>query len=226
MARTPLSMEPTGWFQVAWSPEIAVGDVHTMKYFSRDGRVALRVGKGVGFRRVLRASRCPPGPRRPRRGENLVCPFHGWEWNNQGRNVCIPEKHPNRGRRIRSYPTVERNRAVWIWFDVDGRPPLPEVPTCSPTSTTTRPPTTTTSPIPLPPSFRPGLAIHPVRDGERCRLRALQVRAQDTVHARVHPSRLRRPRLASISRSRSRKVRRWSRPPAASNPSTPGSAAR
>ena len=28
MAKPPLSMKPTGWFQVAWSDEIAVGDVH------------------------------------------------------------------------------------------------------------------------------------------------------------------------------------------------------
>ena len=28
MAKPPLSMKPTGWFQVAWSDEIGVGDVH------------------------------------------------------------------------------------------------------------------------------------------------------------------------------------------------------
>jgi phenylpropionate dioxygenase-like ring-hydroxylating dioxygenase large terminal subunit len=62
-------------------------------------------------------------------GENLVCPFHGWEWNREGRNVCIPyEKHPNRGRRIRSYPVVERNQAVWIWHDVERREPYFDVP--------------------------------------------------------------------------------------------------
>ncbi len=29
-------MKPTGWFQVAWSDEIGVGDVHTMKYFDQE----------------------------------------------------------------------------------------------------------------------------------------------------------------------------------------------
>ena len=29
-------MKPTGWFQVAWSDEVGVGDVHRMKYFDRD----------------------------------------------------------------------------------------------------------------------------------------------------------------------------------------------
>ena len=130
MAQTPLSMEPTGWYQVAWSNEIAIGDVHTMKYFSRDmvawrsasGRLSVfdayceHLGAHLGY-----------GGRVD--GENLVCPFHGWQWNEQGRNVCIPyEKRPNKGRRIRSYPVVERNHAVWIWFDVDSRPPYFEVP--------------------------------------------------------------------------------------------------
>ena len=36
MAKPPLSMKPTGWFQVAWSDEIGVGDVHTMKYFDQE----------------------------------------------------------------------------------------------------------------------------------------------------------------------------------------------
>ena len=41
MAKPPLSMKPTGWFQVAWSDEIGVGDVHRMKYFDqRHGRLA------------------------------------------------------------------------------------------------------------------------------------------------------------------------------------------
>ena len=36
MAKPPLSMKPTGWFQVAWSDEIKAGDVHKMLYFSQE----------------------------------------------------------------------------------------------------------------------------------------------------------------------------------------------
>ncbi len=36
MPKPPLSMKPTGWFQVAWSDEIAIGAVHTMTYFGQD----------------------------------------------------------------------------------------------------------------------------------------------------------------------------------------------
>ncbi len=31
-----LPMNPTGWFQVAWSHEVGVGQVHRMHYFGRD----------------------------------------------------------------------------------------------------------------------------------------------------------------------------------------------
>ena len=62
-------------------------------------------------------------------GEVLQCPFHGWQWNHEGRNVCIPyQDRPNRGRRIRTYPTVERNESVYIWHDVDRRDPFFEAP--------------------------------------------------------------------------------------------------
>ena len=62
-------------------------------------------------------------------GEVIQCPFHGWQWNHEGRNVCIPyESRPNRGRRMRTYPVTERNESVYIWHDVDGREPYFDVP--------------------------------------------------------------------------------------------------
>ena len=36
MAKPPLSMKPTGWFQVALSDVIGVGDVHKIKYFDQE----------------------------------------------------------------------------------------------------------------------------------------------------------------------------------------------
>ncbi|MGB3474658.1 MAG: Rieske 2Fe-2S domain-containing protein [Mycobacterium sp.] len=125
MAKPPLSMNPTGWFQVAWSDEIGVGDVHTMKYFGREmaawraesGQLTVmnayceHLGAHLGYGGTVH-------------GEVLQCPFHGWQWNSQGRNVCIPyQDKPNRGRRITTYPVVERNESVYIWNDAHGRAP-------------------------------------------------------------------------------------------------------
>jgi 3-ketosteroid 9alpha-monooxygenase subunit A len=130
MAKPPLSMTPTGWFQVAWSDEIAVGDVHRMKYFNRE-LVAWRTGSG---RLTVMDAYCEHlgahlGYGGHVVGEVLQCPFHGWQWNGDGRNVCIPyEDRPNRGRRIRTFPVVERNDSVYIWHDVDGRAPYFDAP--------------------------------------------------------------------------------------------------
>ena len=130
MAKPPLSMKPTGWFQVAWSDEVAVGDVHAMKYFDQEmiawraesGQLTVmnayceHLGAHLGFGGSVK-------------GEVLQCPFHGWQWNQQGRNVCIPyEERPNRGRRIRTYPVVERNESMYIWHDVDSRDPFFDAP--------------------------------------------------------------------------------------------------
>ena len=63
-----LSMTPTGWFQVAWSGEIGIGQVHRMHYFDRE-LVAWRAQSGR--RTVMDATvntSARTGPRRPRRG--------------------------------------------------------------------------------------------------------------------------------------------------------------
>jgi 3-ketosteroid 9alpha-monooxygenase subunit A len=130
MAKPPLSMTPTGWFQVAWSAEVGVGDVHRMRYFDHDlvawrgesGSVTVmdaycqHLGAHLGYGGTVIEDR-------------IQCPFHGWEWNAAGRNVCIPyEEHPNRGRKIKTFPTVERNEAIYIWHDCERRQPYFDVP--------------------------------------------------------------------------------------------------
>ena len=123
-------MKPTGWFQVAWSDEIAAGQVHKMKYFDQE-MVAWRAGSGQltvmnAFCEHLGAHLGYGGKVV---GDVLQCGFHGWQWNQEGRNVCIPyQDRPNRGRRIGTYPVVERNEAVYIWHDVDGRAPYYDAP--------------------------------------------------------------------------------------------------
>jgi phenylpropionate dioxygenase-like ring-hydroxylating dioxygenase large terminal subunit len=118
-------MKPTGWFQVAWSDEIGVGEVRRMTYFDQE-MVAWRAESGQltvmnAFCEHLGAHLGFGGKVV---GEVLQCGFHGWQWSQEGRNVCIPyQDRPNRGRRIGTYPVVECNEAVYIWHDVEGREP-------------------------------------------------------------------------------------------------------
>lgn len=130
-ARTAtLSMRPTGWFQVAWSDDISAGQVRRLKYFGKE-LVGWRSASGQvtvmdAYCEHLGAHLGHGGHVD---GEAIECPFHGWQWNHEGRNVCIPyEKHPNRGRRIRTYPVVERNDSIYMWHDSEGREPYFDAP--------------------------------------------------------------------------------------------------
>jgi len=153
-------MKPTGWFQVAWSTEIGCGDIRRMKYFDREliawrsqsGTVTVmdayceHLGAHLGYGgEVL--------------GEVIQCPFHGWQWNQQGRNVCIPyEDRPNRGRRIRTFPVIERNESVYIWHDVAGREPFFDVPDVFASFGDS---VGADDYYPMVTLFRPGLELHP-----------------------------------------------------------------
>lgn len=122
-------MNPTGWFQVAWSSDVAIGQVIPLTYFGtelvafrgRDGAVSVldahcqHLGAHLGRGCVVE--------------KGIQCPFHGWVWDGNGRNVEIPyEAKPNRIRRVRSWPVTERNDSLYVWHDAERRQPQWEVP--------------------------------------------------------------------------------------------------
>jgi 3-ketosteroid 9alpha-monooxygenase subunit A len=125
-----LSLDVTGWFQVAWSADIAVGQVVPLHYFGRDLVAYRSTGSEVRVHdrhcRHLGASLAHGGTVVE---EGIRCPFHGWVWAPDGRNVCIPyQDRPNKARRLGTWPVTERNEAVYIWHDIAGREPYWEVP--------------------------------------------------------------------------------------------------
>lgn len=126
--RFPLPI-PTGWFAVAWSDDLAAGEVRALHCFARD-LVLFRAEGGAA--RVLDAF-CPHlgahlGAGRVA-GETIVCPFHAWAWDGDGRCAGIPyaKTIPPKAR-IRSWPVAEHSGAIFVWHDVEGRPPSFEVP--------------------------------------------------------------------------------------------------
>ena len=124
------SMLPTGWFQVAWSADLAVGDVQPMHYFGRDLVLFRELN---GRPRVLNSHCQHLGASLAHGGcvveDGIQCPFHGWVWNGDGRNVRIPyEDRPNRGRRVGAYSVAELNDSIYLWHDAAGRDPSWEAP--------------------------------------------------------------------------------------------------
>jgi nitrite reductase/ring-hydroxylating ferredoxin subunit len=131
--RFPFADYPKGWFQVAYSRDIAVGDVASLHYFG--SRLICYRGES-GAVHVLDAY-CPHlgadiAVGGTVREDCVVCPFHGWKFNGQGANVEIPyTRAPNRVAKLRSWPTVERAGIVFVWYAPDGTAPeweLPEIP--------------------------------------------------------------------------------------------------
>jgi len=120
---------PRGWYQVAYSDELAAGDVRPMEYFDRE-LVLFRTESG---RAVVLDAYCPHlgahlGHGGAVEGEHLRCPFHAWRFDGRGRCVGIPysERTPERAR-LRSWPCVERNGMVMVWYGEEGVPPQWEV---------------------------------------------------------------------------------------------------
>ncbi len=124
---------PNGWFIVARSDEVATGETLPLHYFGKD-LVLMRTESNAA--RVLGAYCAHLGAHLgvggKVEGDNLRCPFHGWCYEAAtGRCVDIPygaaPAIPSQAR-VRAYPTVERNRMVWAWFHLEGKPPFYDVP--------------------------------------------------------------------------------------------------
>ncbi|MBJ7281792.1 MAG: aromatic ring-hydroxylating dioxygenase subunit alpha [Acidimicrobiia bacterium] len=121
---------PFGWFRVADSGDLNSGEVLTLRACGRelvvwrtdDGEAAcadafcphLGAHLGTGGRVV---------------GDSLVCPFHGWSFDTDGKNCDIPYSDRTNGRaRLLTHPVVERNGFVLSWIHPQGLAPTFEVP--------------------------------------------------------------------------------------------------
>ncbi|API59890.1 hypothetical protein BSL82_11870 [Tardibacter chloracetimidivorans] len=127
----PFSNRPVGWFQIGWSGEFAPGTAHPLRYFGHD-LVAFRTL--VGELSVL-DGHCPHlgahlGYGGKVKGDCVACPYHGWEWDTEGRNARIPYQDSPMKMSLRKWPVREQHGCVFMWHDPTGAPPrwaLPHV---------------------------------------------------------------------------------------------------
>jgi phenylpropionate dioxygenase-like ring-hydroxylating dioxygenase large terminal subunit len=127
--RSPFPV-PFGWFVVAWSNELAVGEVKPLEYWGEQ-LVVWRAEDGTpsvndAFCPHLGAHFAFGGSVQ---GNDLACPFHGWRFNSAGENTLIPySERINKKGCVRSYPTIERNGLVMAWYHPDAAEPMWEIP--------------------------------------------------------------------------------------------------
>lgn len=121
---------PFGWFALAWSHELAIGDVHPRRAFGRE----LVLWRDTAGDAHVHDAYCPHlGAHLGHGGRvvdlDLACPFHAWQFDAEGRNTCIPYSERTNGRaRLHPYPVVERNGMVMAWYHPDDAAPSWEVP--------------------------------------------------------------------------------------------------
>ena len=58
-------------------------------------------------------------------GDSIQCPYHGWEFDGEGRCRHIPAKadfHENQARNVPSYPVREQQGHIWVYTDTHSKP--------------------------------------------------------------------------------------------------------
>ena len=127
---------PNGWYAVAVSDELAIGEVKAVHYFGEE-LVVFRTESGEP---AVFGAYCPHlgahfGHGGRVEGEGLRCPFHGWRFGTDGGCREIPyAKRIPQGASADVYAAVERNGFIFAWHDPEGRDPwyeIPEVPEAS-----------------------------------------------------------------------------------------------
>ncbi|MEA5463978.1 aromatic ring-hydroxylating dioxygenase subunit alpha [Leptothoe sp. PORK10 BA2] len=129
-----VGINPNYWYPVFWADQLKPGDIVSVQVWES----SLAVYRDAHGTVNALADACPHKGVELHRGEvqgnNLVCPYHGWEFNGEGQCVSIPyfpkdQKLPC--AQARSYPTQEAYGIVWVFPgepDLADVQPLPEVP--------------------------------------------------------------------------------------------------
>lgn len=123
---------PFGWFVVAYTDEIGVGEVKPLHYF--DQKLAMWRGQDGQVRIIdafckhLGANMAYGGRVQ---GNDLECPFHAWTYNEEGSVTSVPyaERIPPSAARkcAHQWPVAERNNFIWVWYHPNGEAPKWEV---------------------------------------------------------------------------------------------------
>ena len=107
------------WYCAAWSDELGDGGV-TGRTILKEPVVFYRQGNGEI---TALADRCahrfaPLSMGHVVGGNRIQCPYHGLEYDKTG--ACVLQPHgakniPSRAR-VKSYPVVEKHKAIWVWM--------------------------------------------------------------------------------------------------------------
>ena len=132
--RFPYTTFPIGWYQVAWSHQLTHHEPLALRYFDRE----LVLYRGESGAVHMFDAFCPHlgahlGVGGTVQGDSIQCPFHGWRFDETGRNCEIPYADGPTRARIAKWDVVEVGGLVLAWYSDDRSAPgwqpsiLPEV---------------------------------------------------------------------------------------------------
>lgn len=132
MSRLPHSI-PYGWYFVAYSDELQVGDVKPVSYFERE-MVLFRTEEGQAG---LLDAYCPHlgahiGHGGEVDGETVRCPFHAWAFDTEGHVKDVPYANQIPPKIvdkecIKKYHVSEKNKVIWAWYHPEDKAPFFDV---------------------------------------------------------------------------------------------------
>ncbi len=121
-----------GWFQMAWSDDLAVGQLRQLRHFGRtyvmfrgaDGKVGILDDVCPHLGAHLSEGGCV-------RGNSVRCPYHHWAFDASGRCTDIPyaSKIPAKAKTV-AHTVVERYGMIFMYRNAAGTAPtydLPEI---------------------------------------------------------------------------------------------------
>lgn len=119
------------WHVAVKSKDLEEGDLSALRILGED-LVAWRTGGVARIWRDLCIHRGAKLSLGSVKEGCLVCPYHGWEYDRDGKCVRIPAQSPSRAipskARTQSYLTIEKYGVVWVCFADDPITPEPVLP--------------------------------------------------------------------------------------------------
>ncbi len=119
------------WHVVAWSEDVGENEIFPVRLLDED-IIVCRVGGELAAFSDLCVHRGTPISLGHIENDRIICCYHGWEYNAEGkctRIPSIPDEHPIPKRAcLTTYPAAERYGMVWVCMSDEPRTPIPECP--------------------------------------------------------------------------------------------------
>lgn len=129
--RFPFDPFPVGWYVLDVADGVQPGQARAETFCGQEC-VLWRTADGTPY---LHKAWCPHlgahlGKGGTVRGDQLVCPFHHFEFEGGGACTRTPYgKTPPKRARLEGFPIIQRNGLLIAWWHPEGEPPSFEVPT-------------------------------------------------------------------------------------------------